>query len=273
MARKPRAAKTAAPKDEAENKTNLLTGREGDKVVKRISLASVMAEKPTFTAFSVWLIGDTPLIVHAWSEKARREMLQKQVGAPKAGKEARNPEADFKSSLYRMGADRYGFPVTGLKNAVLSASHKDKGLARSTVQAALWLDAEMVRIGPALAGAVCDMPLVQVYGSEPEMREDMVKIGSGLQRVASLAYRAQFTQWAIRITGRFSNAAMNEAQLAFLLSEAGTSYGLGEWRNERRGMFGAFHVANSAEEASWERYALGKGPLPKPLGSLQLVAE
>jgi hypothetical protein len=39
--------------------------------------------------------------------------------------------------------------------------------------------------------------------------------------------------------------------------------GLGEWRNERRGMFGAFHYANMEEEAVWEKFAAGKGPMPE----------
>jgi hypothetical protein len=229
------------------------------------SLASALTKKPTFKSFSVWLVGDTPLITHAWSEKARREMLSKQVKAPKAGKEARDPQADFVSSLYEMGEEKYGFPVTGIKNCILSAAHKDKGIARSATMAALWLDAEMVRVRPALAGAVCDMPLVRIYGTAPEMREDMVKVGKGLTKIASLAYRAQFSIWGIRFSGRFNAAVLNAEQIAFLIAEAGMAYGLGEWRNERKGVFGAFHLADSDEEAAWDEFAAGKGSLPVPM--------
>lgn len=237
-----------------------------------ISLASVLATKPKFKAFSIWLVGDTPLITHAWSEKAKREMLQKQVKAPKAGKDAKDPQADFVSSLYEMGDGTYGFPATGFKNCILSAAHKDKGIARTGVMAALWLAANMVRVRPALAGAICDMPLVRIYGSSPEMREDMVKIGAGLNKVANLAYRAQFTIWAVKIKGRFNAAGLNAEQLAFLISEAGMAYGVGEWRNEKRGMFGAFHLASVEEEAEWEAFAVGKGDLPVP-ESYRLAAE
>lgn len=232
--------------------------------IKTESLAAALTKKPTFKSFRVWLIGDTPLITHAWSEKAKREMLQKQVKAPKAGKEARDPQADFVSSLYEMGEGQYGFPVTGIKNCILSAAHKDKGIARSATMAALWLNAEMVRVRPALAGAICDMPLVRIHGSKPEMREDMVKVGSGLNKTASLAYRAQFTTWGIRFTGRFNATALNAEQIAFLIMEAGTAYGLGEWRNERKGMFGAFHLAEASEEAAWDAFADSGGPMPLP---------
>ncbi len=228
------------------------------------SLAGVLSSKATFKTFSVWLVGDTPIITHAWSEKARREMLQKQVKATKGGKEARDPESDFVSSLYDMGDGSFGFPATGVKNCILSAAHKDKGIARSAVMAGLWINAEMVRTRPALAGAVCDMPLVRIWGTKPEMREDMVKIGAGLNKVANLAYRAQFTVWALRITGKFNTTTLTPEALAFLIQESGMSSGLGEWRNERRGMFGAFHLADVGEEKAWDAYAAGKGPLPVP---------
>ena len=91
-AKKEPAAKAEAPKGDTES--------------VRVALSS----KPQFKHFTIWLVGDTPLITHAWSEKARREMLGKQTKATKGGKEARDPEADFVNSLYDMG-DGYGFPA------------------------------------------------------------------------------------------------------------------------------------------------------------------
>lgn len=238
-----------------------------DPADKSVSLSRLLSKKPIFQRARFWIVGDTPLISHAWSEKAKREMLQKQVKATRPGREARDPDSDFVSSLYEMGQDSqgrefYGFPVTGVKNCVLSAAHKDKGIARSAVTSALFLHAEMVRVRPALAKAICDMPLVRIWGSKPEMREDSVKIGAGLNKVASLAYRAQFSNWAIRIDARFNPEILTPDALAFLIQESGLSCGLGEWRNERRGIFGAFHLASEAEERAWERFAAGKGPVP-----------
>lgn len=236
------------------------------------SLASLLSKKPEFFNFSFWLVGDTPLITHAWSEKARREMLQKQVKAVKGGKEVRDPEADFTNSLYPMGEKTYGFPAMGVKNAILSAAHKDKGIARSSAMGALWIDAEMVRTRPAFAGSVCDMPLLRIFGSAPEMREDMVKIGSGLSKIANLAYRGQFANWAMRITGRLNSSVLTVEQLAFLVDESGMSSGLGEWRIERRGMFGSFHMANLKEEAEWESFAAGNGTIPIPANQTYSIA-
>ena len=236
---------------------------------KTVNLAAVLAKEPQFTNFDMWLVGDTPLITHAWSEKAKRAMLAKHVKAPKAGKEARDPEADYVSSLYEMEKGKYGFPAMGVKNCILSAAHKDKGIPRTVVMAALWLNADMYRVRPALAGAICDMPLIRIYGSDPEMREDMVKIGGGLNKIASLAYRGQFWPWAMKITGRFNSTVLNEEMLVFLVRECGVSFGLGEWRNERKGMFGAFHLGDPDEQKAWEKFASGTGKSPVPVSYAQ----
>lgn len=239
---------------------------------ERISLSAIMTKPREQADFVFWIVGDTPLITHAWSEKAKREMLSKQVKAAKAGRDAKDPDQDFVDALYEMGDGTFGFPATGVKNCILSAAHKDKGIARSVTMAALWLDAEMVKTRPALAKAMCDMPLVRIWSDKPLMREDMVRVGSGLNKTASLAYRPQFTHWGMRISGHFNASAMNAEQLVFLVREAGSDYGLGEWRNEKKGMFGAFHLASAAEEKAWNAFAAGKGKLPVS-GAYKIAAE
>jgi hypothetical protein len=231
---------------------------------KSVSLSEQLQRKRNRQHFHVWLVGDTPLICHAWSEKAKRQMLEKQGRAMRGGKEARDPQQDFVDSLYDLGDGTYGFPAMAVKNAIVSVAHKDKGLARSVVQSALWIEHEMIRVRPALAGAICDMPLLRIYGSKPEMREDMVKIGSGLNRTANLAYRGQFSVWAMPLRGKVNLDIMDIPALAFLTDDAGTDAGIGEWRNDKRGVFGAFHRATAEEAIAWEKFAAGEGPLPLP---------
>src|ERR1700722_2538182 len=125
-----------------------------------VRLGALLSRAPIHQRFKMWLVGDTPLIVHSWSHKAKLAMLEKQGKATKAGREERDPDQDFLDSLYEMSEPdakqkSYGFPVTGIKNAILSSAHKDKGIARVAVMQALFLEAEMVRARPAKAGAIC----------------------------------------------------------------------------------------------------------------------
>lgn len=231
---------------------------------KPISLTRALSRPASVKRFKLWLVGDTPLITHAWSEKAKREMLAKQVKAVKAGKGPKDPEAEFKSSLYEMGDEIYGFPATAFKKAIWTMAHKDKGIPKTDVMAGLWIDAELVSIRPALAGAICDMPLLRIHGSKPEMREDMVRVGAGIRKTAAFAYRAQFKIWAVRVTGKFNEDVLPAESIAFLIGEGGRGCGVGDWRNEKQGMFGAFHLATPQEEEAWDRFAAKRGPLPQP---------
>ncbi len=237
----------------------------------RVSLAALLTKDANYTNFGLWCVGETPLITHAWSQKAKTEMLQKQAKAAKAGRDARDPEADFQNSLYDLPDGGFGFPATGLKNAILSAAHKDKGVPRTALQSALWVDHEIVSVRPALAGAICDMPMLRIYGSQPQMREDMVRVGA-MVKTSTLAYRGQFSDWALHVTGRVNTDTVSLEQLVFLIRDAGSTIGLGEWRNERKGVFGAFRIAGVQEAARWDAYAAGDGPLPVRSTNLAVAA-
>ena len=250
-----------------------------DDEAETVPLARFMSQKAVFQQAEIWIVGDAPLIVHSWSEKAKHEMLQKQVRAIKPGKAPRTPEKEFADSLYMMqtkeGSDVYGFPCTAIKKCMLSAAHKDKGIPRDTVMRSVWFTAPFIRTRTAIDGAICDLPLIRLWGSDPEMREDMVRIGVGLTKTANLAYRAQFRVWAMRIVFRYNASVISEDVIATLITESGMSCGIGDWRNEKNGMFGSFHLGTASEIDAWDKFARRKGPLPQPayLDDLQQAAE
>ena len=281
MIRKPKVAAKKAektkrePRDPGEIKlgnTGSITHLTADDLTERLS------SMPIYHGFRFWIVGETPLITHAWSEKAKKEMLAKEMKAFKgSGKQARDPKADFESSLYPMGDGSYGFPVTGVKQAIWMVAHKDKGIPREGVKQALWLNAEIVSVRPALAGAICNMPLVRVYGSQPQMREDMVRVGSGIKKVATFAYRAEFRYWAILVTGQYGDDVLNKNSLLNLTEIGGIRMGVGEWRNGRSGgIMGRFRVANQKESQAWDDFKSGKTrivPGSKPMKPTLVAAE
>lgn len=55
--------------------------------------------KPIIKAeYTIRIVGDSPLLVHAWSEKAKKEMLQAQQGKKllKKDKVAKNPAGEVR---------------------------------------------------------------------------------------------------------------------------------------------------------------------------------
>lgn len=239
---------------------------------KPITLTEYYSQKSEWIKFRQWIIGQSPLITHAWSEKAKREMLAKMVKAVKPAKAERDPQQEFNDSLYVIGEGQYGFPVTAVKKCLLSVAHKDKGIAKTVVTGALWLDFKIIQARPALAGALCDMPIIPIYGSPPQMREDMVRIKGRGGSIANFAYRAQFSTWAMRLSGKFDPAQIPIETLAWLIEGGGIATGIGDWRNEKSGIFGAFRLAQGEEIDEWEAFAAGRGPLPE-VGQMAEAAE
>jgi hypothetical protein len=174
------------------------------------------------------LAGDSPLICHAWSDKAKKMMLDKQMKKAKGGKEAKDPERDFQESLYPHPDGGYGFPVVGFKAAAVSACRYVDGLPMTVARGAFHINGEMA----------------QVEGSEPTMREDMVRVGMG---TADIRYRGQFDPWGVRLDLVYNPAALSLEQIVNLFNIAGFGVGVGEWRPEKDGQYGRFHVQDVTE--------------------------
>jgi hypothetical protein len=189
----------------------------------------------------VTVIGDAPLIVHAWSQKAKGEMLDKQTKAPKGAKQAKDPMADFEASLYRLADGGYGFPSVGFKSAAVTAITSVGGLTKVAARQAFHIVGEDVDVPGAFPGSMSRHNLVRLHGRPPAIREDMVRVGMG---TADLRYRGEFTDWWATLVLRYNANVLSQAQL---LHVAGFGVGLGEWRPEKDGQYGLFHVATEAD--------------------------
>lgn len=193
------------------------------------------------------IVGDTPLIMHAWSEKAKRMMLESQMGVAKGKKkDAKNPVDDFIRSMYWLtpmpedgtmesfeeaiaNGARFGFPVTAFKQAAISAAYrmgwtKDK----MSMRGAFFIDSDQ-------------NGMIEIHSDTPEMREDMVKVGMG---TADIRYRGEFKNWYADLTISYNaNGQYSLENIVNIINAGGYVCGVGEWRPERDGQNGMFHVA------------------------------
>lgn len=178
---------------------------------------------PALTVKDVTLTvrGTSPLIMHKWSEKAKKEMLDKQQKRAKPAKEAKDPQRDYEESIYHHENGGYGFPSVAFKAAI--------------VRAGTYSDMKMTH----LRGAVHVLGETSPVHGEPKMREDMVRVGMG---TADIRYRAEFVDWSAVLSIHLNERALSVEQLVHLTRVAGFAVGVGEWRPERDGQFGRFDV-------------------------------
>ena len=196
---------------------------------------------------TIRIVGDTPLIMHAWSEKAKRMMLEAQMGIAKGKKkEAKNPVDDFIRSMYWLtpmpedgtmesfeeaiaNGARFGFPVTAFKQAAISAAYR-MGWAKDkmSMRGAFFIDSD-------------ENGMIEIHSDTPEMREDMVKVGMG---TADIRYRGEFKNWYADLTISYNaNGQYSLENIVNIINAGGYVCGVGEWRPERDGQNGMFHVS------------------------------
>lgn len=186
----------------------------------------------------IHIVGDSPLISHAWSEKAKRMMLEKQMKKAKTGKEIRDPFMEFCDSLYWLTEKpekptmediekaRFGFPATAFKAAAIDAAYQLGAIEKkTTARGSFHILGEMVEIK-----------------GTPTMREDMVRLG-GITSPADLRYRGEFKEWEADIALQYAPMSISLEQIANMLNLGGFAVGVGEWRPAKDGQFGRYHVA------------------------------
>ena len=196
------------------------------------------------------IVGDNSLIVHAWSEKARRMMIETQTKTTRTkARPIRRPFEEFVDSMYWLtekpvadtdeeleelfgkaiaNGAKFGFPVGAIKQAANSAAYRLG-----------WVRNQMALRGTYFIKTEYG-EYAEIKGCVPEPREDMVRVGMGS---ADLRYRGEFCDWYMDCTLSYNaNGDLTLEQILNCINAGGYACGIGEWRPERDGTNGMFHV-------------------------------
>jgi len=196
------------------------TKQENDALVE---INQVAAER-----IRVPIIGTSPLIIHRFSEKAKRQMLDTMQGR-KTLKTPRDPQADYEGARYRFKDGGDGFPVIGFKAATVSGARFYHGVTMTSLRQFIFFWGE-----PGIDG----QGLARIIG-EPKMREDVVRVNRG---GADLRYRPEFPEWSTTLEVVYATSALTQGSVLSLINAGGMGVGVGEWRPEKDGDFGTYRV-------------------------------
>lgn len=176
------------------------------------------------------IIGISPLIVHAWSEKSKKMISDKQAGKAKNKKhEIRNPEEEYEAAKHLSVSGWEGFPAAGFKAAMIRGA-KMIGMVMKDTQQAFFINAECE-----------ETQLVRIHG-ESRMRTDMVRVGMGS---SDIRYRPEYPDWYAELNIEFNEGIISIDQIHQLVKAAGYGCGVGEMRPEKgKFNYGRFKLAN-----------------------------
>lgn len=182
--------------------------------------------------------GTMPLIVHNFSEKSKRQMLDSQSGR-RAPKTNRDPQCEYEAAFYRT-KDGYGFPVVAFKAATIGAArYYGKDVRMTELRQCIFFHGE--------TSDNDTQALVPIEG-EPQMREDVIRL-SGPSASADLRYRPEFPEWSTTLSVTYVTSCLSKASLLSLV-DAGGMGGVGEWRpsgKKSSGPFGTYEIDQSKE--------------------------
>lgn len=199
---------------------------------------------------TVRIIGTAPLVQHAFSAKAREQIMLSQstpkVEKPtRAQKEARNFDEEFKAAQHISTEGWNGIPCGAFRSAMIDAC-RTVGLVMTKAKMSVWVIADGF-------DRENGTPLVRIIAKPPERHEDYVRLESG---VCSVAVRPMWREWACDVTVEFDEDMITSSSVINLLDRAGRQVGVGEGRMFSRNSVGQ----------GWGSFMVAQGK-PKPTAS------
>lgn len=184
---------------------------------------------PNVETVLVKIVGDTPLIVHQFAEKSKKEMRDKQAKKAKKKRDIRDPDKEYEQAKYKLPNGKDGFPALAIKQAIVGSARFVDDLPMTILRGTVFVMTDDMESG-----------LVAIKCKKEKMVEDIVRVGMGS---SDFRYRPYYYDWSIDLRIKYDKDVLSLEQLLNLLTRAGLSQGLGDWRPERDGQNGQFHVS------------------------------
>ena len=191
----------------------------------------VLIARPDLRRIVVKVVGTSPVIVHAWDEKAKAQMRDKQQGKAAQKKAPKNPKELIEGCKYRDVNGKDCLPALAFKSAIVSAARHVDGLPMTVLRGALF-------VGGQTSGPMGEDMLLLKFKNITE-REDMVRVGMG---TSDMRYRPQYNGWSVELPITYNAGVISAEQIINLVITAGFSVGVFEWRPEKNGQNGRFDV-------------------------------
>lgn len=185
-------------------------------------------------AYAVEIRGMTPLLIHRFTEESEQKKKTRRVDTKN-----RDPREEAERNAYKAADGTYFFNSFAIPCCIANAgaNHKATGTRKTlrfVVPSAVRVMSETITIlngkGPALNFEVDSRP---------------VTIPATKGRI--IRHRPRFDQWGARFSLMINDDLLDPETVHQLLNEAGLSFGIGDFRPEKRGPFGTFRVTSFQE--------------------------
>jgi hypothetical protein len=192
---------------------------------KKVSIQKISVQE-----LKVRIREKTTVISERFSNEAKKKILDKQMHKANKGRDAKDPQALFKQSLYPVPGmkDAYGLPAVAFKRAMVDACRNITGFTMAMAKGAFFVVGD----------------IVPIEAKEIRMREDIVRLATPA-RPADIRFRGEFVNWTATLHIEYNEDVISAEQVVNLLNIAGFAVGVGGWRPQCGGNHGRFEVVQN----------------------------
>lgn len=198
-------------------------GKKGEAKKEEVSISP-----PNFKIAEFEIVGSEPLVINAFSEKARQQMHDTQAAGSTAKKGAKREKKDFEAvyeAAKHVSHEGWcGIPTNAFHNAMISACR--------LVKFHMTISKLALRTMPDGYDRVENVGLVRITEGEPVYREDYVRNATG---VVDLRARPMWLPgWKAKVRIRFDADLFTLNDVTNLLMRAGAQVGICEGRPDSK---------------------------------------
>jgi len=216
-----------------------------EKTKKEIAIPAINVKHLKIPVF-----GSTPLIVHRFSEKIQKGMLDKMEGKAQHKKPPKDPEQEYRDSLYWLDKSGnmtlpkgdpakhkygFGFPSRGFKKSMVNACRSIEGVEMTQARNAFHI---MKELTPLLNHNLKTFAV-------PRIRTEPMRLSKISCDIRS---RGEFLEWGAILEFEYNGNVITAEQLFNLVNVAGFGVGVGEDRPDKTGgIQGKFGCVNKSK--------------------------
>lgn len=190
---------------------------------KGAALDKATASAPNIATMRIRIIGESPYVGHAFSQKARNSIREKQEAGPTKKTKGKNLEPrdfadDYEGAKHYSTKGWLGMPAAAFRNAMIDACRL-VNYKMTLAKLSLFVVADGF-------DRVDGTPLVKIEGKPIEV-EHAVRLPNGNM---TLVHRPMWREWSATLSVRFDADQFSKDDVANLLLRVGQQVGIGEGR-------------------------------------------
>ena len=196
---------------------------------------------PNTKSGEVWILGNAPLVIHKFSDKAKNMIREKQAAGSVANSKKKREAKDFDevfNGARHISFDGWdGIPAAAFRNACISACRL-VNFKMTLAKLSIFVEADGFDNTEGT-------PLIKIIGGAPRKLESMVRLATG---VCDISVRPQWLEWGARLRFKYDADQFSASDVVNLIARAGMQVGICEGRpgsTNSNGMgWGTFEISN-----------------------------